>query len=132
MRALRSVRTCRCTGWTGPVWSRPQRQDQASGWNCRIQPMSDQYRPDIDGLRAIAVSSVVLFHAGLPPFHSGFVGVDIFFVISGYLIGGIIIRETMAGRFSFANFYARRARRILPVLIVVVLASCILGWLLLD
>lgn len=94
--------------------------------------MRHQYRPDIDGLRAIAVSSVVLFHAGIPTFRSGFVGVDIFFVISGYLIGGIIISEIQNKKFQFANFYARRARRILPALIAVVLTSCLLGWILLD
>jgi peptidoglycan/LPS O-acetylase OafA/YrhL len=91
-----------------------------------------RYRGDIDGVRAIAVTSVVLFHAGLFPFRSGFVGVDIFFVISGYLIGGIILRETKDGRFDFAKFYARRARRILPALFVVVLSTCLAGWFLLD
>ena len=91
-----------------------------------------RYRPDIDGIRAIAVTSVVLFHAGLFPFRSGFVGVDVFFVISGYLIGGLLLREMAGGRFSFAHFYARRARRILPALIVVVLATCAAGSALLD
>jgi peptidoglycan/LPS O-acetylase OafA/YrhL len=91
-----------------------------------------RYRADIDGIRAIAVTSVVLFHAGLFPFRSGFVGVDIFFVISGYLIGGIILRETKDGHFDFAKFYARRARRILPALFVVVLSTCLAGWFLLD
>jgi peptidoglycan/LPS O-acetylase OafA/YrhL len=83
-------------------------------------------------LRALAVTSVVFFHADLFPFHSGFVGVDIFFVISGYLIGGIVLRETHKGHFDFANFYARRARRILPALFVVVLAACLAGWFLFD
>lgn len=78
------------------------------------------YRRDIDGLRAIAVTSVVFYHAGLWPLNSGYVGVDIFFVISGFLIGGILNRETRAGTFSFARFYARRTRRILPALIAVV------------
>jgi len=91
-----------------------------------------RYRPDIDGIRAIAVTSVVLFHGGFPPFRSGFVGVDIFFVISGYLIGGIIVREVSQGQFDFVNFYARRARRILPALFLVVLFTCLTGWLLLD
>jgi peptidoglycan/LPS O-acetylase OafA/YrhL len=93
---------------------------------------SSAYRPDVDGLRAIAVSSVVLFHCGLWPISSGFVGVDIFFVISGYLIGGIILRQTKAGQFRLAHFYARRARRILPALFVVVTATCAVGWFLLD
>src|SRR3954468_6493476 len=78
-----------------------------------------RYRADIDGLRAIAVTSVVLFHTGLASVGGGFVGVDIFFVISGFLIGGIVDREIGSGRFSFAAFYARRARRILPALVVV-------------
>lgn len=90
------------------------------------------YRSDIDGLRAVAVTSVVLYHADIFPFRSGFVGVDIFFVISGYLIGGIILRSVLGDSFSFATFYARRARRILPSLFVVILATCFVGWWLLD
>lgn len=78
------------------------------------------YRRDIDGIRAIAVSAVVLYHAGLWPLQSGYMGVDIFFIISGFLIGGILDRETRAGTFSFAAFYTRRARRILPALLAVV------------
>jgi len=88
----------------------------------------DAFRPDVEGLRAIAVSLVVLFHAGVPFLSGGFVGVDVFFVLSGFLITGILMRERLASaRTSFREFYARRARRILPaatlVLIVTVLAS---------
>lgn len=77
------------------------------------------YRPEIDGLRALAVLPVILFHAGFSLFSGGFVGVDIFFVISGYLITSIILKDLQAGRFSIATFYERRARRILPALMVV-------------
>ena len=94
--------------------------------------VAGRYRPDIDGLRAVAVIAVVLFHADAWPLRSGYAGVDIFFVISGTLIGGIIYRDAEAGRFSFAGFYARRARRILPALFVVVTVSQALGLLLLD
>jgi peptidoglycan/LPS O-acetylase OafA/YrhL len=87
-------------------------------------------RRDIDGLRALAVIPVVLFHFGISPFSGGFVGVDVFFVISGFLITGILYREISAGCFSFLNFWARRARRILPALSVVLLATLALGWLL--
>lgn len=89
-------------------------------------------RRDIDGLRALAVIPVVLFHFGISPFSGGFVGVDVFFVISGFLITGILYREINAGRFSFVDFWARRARRILPALSVVLLATLALGWLLLT
>lgn len=84
-----------------------------------------QYRKEIDGLRALAVLPVVLFHAGIERFEGGFVGVDIFFVISGYLITGIILAEHQAGSFSFRSFYERRIRRILPALSVVLLASTV-------
>jgi peptidoglycan/LPS O-acetylase OafA/YrhL len=90
------------------------------------------YRPDIDGLRAIAVTSVVLFHAGLGWLPGGYAGVDIFFVISGFLIGGIVHHEIADRRFSFAAFYARRARRILPALIAVSLATLGSGLLILG
>lgn len=87
-----------------------------------------QYRPEIDGLRALAVLSVILVHAGLPWLPGGFIGVDIFFVISGYLITRIIQGELASGTFSVARFYERRARRILPALVVVVLACLPFAW----
>jgi len=90
------------------------------------------YRPDIDGLRAIAVISVVLYHAGFTYFSGGFVGVDVFFVISGYLITRLLRDELAEGSFSIAGFYERRARRILPALIVVVFVSLAVGAVLLG
>ncbi len=97
--------------------------------------MSDiiKYRPEIDGLRAIAVTSVILFHAefslvGGNPISGGFLGVDVFFVISGYLISSIILRTLDDQSFSILNFYERRARRILPILFAVMLATLPLAW----
>ncbi len=80
----------------------------------------ESYRPDIDGLRALAVLPVLLYHADVPGFSGGFIGVDIFFVISGYRITGIITREIDAGAFSILSFYERRARRILPALLTMI------------
>lgn len=90
------------------------------------------YRPDIDGMRAIAVLAVVVFHAGFPGLLGGFVGVDVFFVISGYLIGGQVFREAVAGEFRFSRFYARRVRRILPALYALLAVLFGLGALLLT
>lgn len=86
------------------------------------------YRRDIDGLRAVAVGSVILFHAGFKVFSGGFVGVDIFFVISGFLITSIILEESRTDSFSIAGFYERRARRILPALFLVFLVSIIAAY----
>ncbi|MFL4988396.1 MAG: acyltransferase family protein, partial [Microvirga sp.] len=90
---------------------------------------SSQYRPDVDGLRAIAVMLVLNYHAFPEVLPGGFVGVDFFFVISGYLITGIIAREMARERFSLLGFYNRRVRRIFPALIVVLCATLVLGWL---
>jgi peptidoglycan/LPS O-acetylase OafA/YrhL len=93
--------------------------------------MNSEYRADIDGLRAVAVVLVVVFHAFPTVLGGGFVGVDVFFVISGYLITGIILSDIGAGNFTFSRFYARRVRRILPALAVVLAAVLAIGWLLL-
>ena len=90
------------------------------------------YRPEIDGLRALAVIPVIFFHAGFDAFRGGFVGVDVFFVISGYLITTIILRENARGQFSLLGFYERRARRILPALFFVLLCCAPAGFLLLT
>ena len=88
-----------------------------------------KYRAEIDGLRALAVLPVILFHAGFELFSGGFVGVDVFFVISGYLITTIIISEMAEGKFSIVNFYERRARRILPALFFVMLMCLPFAWM---
>jgi peptidoglycan/LPS O-acetylase OafA/YrhL len=90
-----------------------------------------KYRSDIDGLRAIAVLSVVIYHLNIGLLPGGFVGVDIFFVISGYLISKIIYSEVESGSFSIANFYVRRARRILPAFLSVIIATSIAAYCLL-
>ena len=89
------------------------------------------YRADIDGLRAVSVVAVVLYHAGVPWFGGGFVGVDVFFVISGFLITSLILHEQAAGAFSLTSFYHRRIRRILPALFVMMGATAAAGWFLL-
>ncbi|CAM3655110.1 acyltransferase family protein [Polynucleobacter brandtiae] len=94
-------------------------------------PLHPKYRPDIDGLRAIAVLSVVIFHGFPHLLPGGFIGVDIFFVISGYLISTIIFQNIQNHTFSFADFYTRRIRRIFPALIVVLIFCHALGWFLL-
>jgi peptidoglycan/LPS O-acetylase OafA/YrhL len=90
--------------------------------------VTEKYRPDIDGLRAIAVGSVVAFHTFPNFFKGGFVGVDIFFVISGYLISGIIVDAVEGRRFSYLDFYIRRIRRIFPALVIVIAATLLVGW----
>lgn len=87
-----------------------------------------KYRPDIDGLRAVAVLSVVGFHAAPNWMRGGFIGVDIFFVISGFLISTILFNSLQNGTFSFTSFYARRVKRIFPALIVVLVACLAYGW----
>jgi peptidoglycan/LPS O-acetylase OafA/YrhL len=87
-----------------------------------------KYRPDIDGLRAIAVLSVVIFRAFPDSFKAGFIGVDVFFVISGFLISSIILENLDRGTFSFSEFYARRIKRIFPALSLVLLSCLVFGW----
>ncbi len=87
------------------------------------------YRPDIDGLRAIAVLSVLAYHLRINVFRGGFVGVDVFFVISGYLISAIILKDISAGTFSIRTFYERRVRRIFPALIVMLVGTSLLAYL---
>lgn len=98
----------------------------ASCFSCGMNT-TFQYRQDIDGLRALAVLSVIFFHLDIWPATGGFVGVDVFFVISGFLITKIIAQSEIEGRFSYLDFYARRARRLLPALLATVIITFIVG-----
>lgn len=90
-------------------------------------PSSLRYRPELDGVRAIAVYLVLAYHAGVGAATGGFVGVDLFFVLSGFLVSGVILREVdERGTFSLRHFYARRVRRLLPAALVVVVAAAAL------
>ena len=91
-----------------------------------------RYRPDIDGLRTLAVVPVVFYHAGIAGFSGGFVGVDVFFVISGFLITGILLKDIERNRFSIVDFYKRRIRRILPALLIVLAMTTVAAWLFLP
>jgi peptidoglycan/LPS O-acetylase OafA/YrhL len=94
---------------------------------------ASSYRPTVDGLRAVAILGVVAYHAGVPGITGGFVGVDVFFVISGFLITGLLRQEIVtSGGLSITKFYARRARRILPALTVVLVTTVLLGFFLLP
>ncbi|MDQ6794744.1 MAG: acyltransferase, partial [Chloroflexota bacterium] len=94
---------------------------------------SDGFRPDIEGLRGVAVLLVVLFHAGIAGIAGGFIGVDVFFVISGFLITGLLLREReQTGSVDLLRFYARRARRILPAAVVVIAITLPVAVLVLD
>lgn len=94
--------------------------------------ISDPVRDDIEGLRAVAVLAVLINHAFPRVLSGGFAGVDVFFVISGYLIGRHLLQDIQAGRFSFLNFYAKRARRIFPALALVLISVCCVGWFVLS
>src|SRR5687767_1848948 len=98
----------------------------------RLESMSLSYRADIDGLRAVAVAGVVLYHGSLFGLGGGFTGVDVFFVISGYLITFVLMQSSEAPGAALWHFYARRARRLFPALIAMLLCSLLLGSLLFD
>lgn len=93
-----------------------------------VQLAATPYRADIDGLRAVAILAVLFYHAFPDVVPGGFIGVDVFFVISGYLIGGVIFQDLARGRFSLGNFYIRRVRRLFPALLLVLATSLVAGW----
>lgn len=102
-----------------------KKSSQRDTQNSQIWGNFVRYRPEIDGLRAVAVLPVILYHAGFESFGGGFIGVDVFFVISGFLITNIILKELDAGTFSLRDFYNRRARRIFPALLTVITLTTI-------
>ena len=112
----------------GHVSGRPPASGQHLGQHQKPPTSHMAYRPDIDGLRAIAVLSVLLFHAFPNRLPGGFIGVDIFFVISGFLISSIIFSNLERGHFSIVEFYDRRIRRIFPGLLTVMLSTLAFGW----
>ena len=110
----------------------PEISRNIEGSLASTQLRSRSYRPDIDGLRSLAILSVVLYHAGVERISGGFTGVDVFFAISGYLIGGHILSELRTRAFRFSGFYRNRAKRILPALYVVLLGVLVIGLVLLS
>src|ERR1700722_8265175 len=101
----------------------------SSGREAGTAPGDRRFRPDIQGLRAVAVVLVVLYHAGLSGLSGGYVGVDVFFVISGFVITGLLLRERAAsGHISLLGFYGRRSRRIIPAATLVIVATVLLGY----
>jgi peptidoglycan/LPS O-acetylase OafA/YrhL len=107
---------------------------EASAWDAAVSSVGgEHFRPDIEGLRAVAILAVLAFHARLPFLQGGFIGVDVFFVISGYLITGLLLRELRgSGRIDLPRFYARRARRLLPAALVVIAVTLVASWILLP
>src|ERR1700674_4333621 len=100
-----------------------------SGDEAGTAPGDRRFRPDVEGLRAVAVLLVVLFHAGIPGLNGGFVGVDVFFVISGFVITGVLLRERASDhRTSILGFYGRRCRRIIPAATLVIVVTVVAGY----
>ena len=111
----------------------PVERLQASGDEAGTAPEDRRFRPDVQGLRAVAVTLVLLFHAHVPGMGGGYVGVDVFFVISGFVITGVLLRErTSTAKTSIARFYARRVRRIIPAATVVIVVAVVASYVVLG
>ena len=120
--------------WPGRAGGHWSNKDEGLAPYCP-EPASGKgsFRPDVEGLRAVAVVAVLLYHAGVPFAGGGYVGVDVFFVISGFLITGLLVRELeKTGTVSLARFYSRRAKRLLPLTVVVLAVVVVMSWLLFD
>jgi peptidoglycan/LPS O-acetylase OafA/YrhL len=125
------VRAVRST--SGRVVASDRQIDATDGSSTKADPEPPKggFRPDVEGLRAVAVVAVLLYHAGLPLARGGYVGVDVFFVISGFLITGLLLKELeQSGTVSLVRFYSRRAKRLLPMTVVVLGTIVVLSWLL--
>ncbi|HSK82257.1 MAG TPA: acyltransferase [Rubrobacter sp.] len=112
---------------------RPADDPDGSPAEANLKPPKEGFRPDVEGLRAVAVAAVLLYHAGVPWAPGGYVGVDVFFVISGFLITGLLLRELeKSGTLSITRFYSRRAKRLLPMTVVVLAVVVAVSWPLFD
>ena len=121
------------SGPTLPNVPRVRERFLPSGEEAGTSPGDRRFRPDVEGLRAVAVLLVVLFHAGVPGLSGGYIGVDVFFVISGFVITGLLLRERLGtGRTSVVDFYARRCRRILPAATLVILTTMLASYVVLG
>jgi peptidoglycan/LPS O-acetylase OafA/YrhL len=108
---------------------RPADAPDGTSAEAKPKPSKEGFRPDVEGLRAVAVGAVLLYHAGVPFAPGGYVGVDVFFVISGFLITGLLVRELeKTGTVSLARFYSRRAKRLLPLTVVVLAFVVLIAW----
>jgi peptidoglycan/LPS O-acetylase OafA/YrhL len=127
------LRTVRSTFGRVVAPGKPAEARDGSSDEADPGPSKGGFRPDVEGLRAVAVGAVLLYHAGVPFAPGGYVGVDVFFVISGFLITGLLVRELEStGTVSLARFYSRRAKRLLPLTVVVLGVVVLLSWLLFD
>jgi peptidoglycan/LPS O-acetylase OafA/YrhL len=115
------------------AYDKPADAPDGSPEGANPKPAKEGFRPDVEGLRAVAVGAVLLYHAGVPFAPGGYVGVDVFFVISGFLITGLLVRELeKTGTVSLARFYSRRAKRLLPLTVVVLAFVVAVSWPLFD
>ena len=111
----------------------PDERLQLTGNEAGTPPGDRKFRPDVQGMRAIAIFLALVYHAGIPGFEGGYVGIEVFFVISGFVITGLLLRERQStGRTSLRSFYGRRVRRIMPAATLVIIVAVIAAYVLLG